>query len=208
MDAVYSNGKAVSGIRKEFLHWRTNNANWQGTQYFQNLETPLSPEMVEFYLTDPYYKRLVYETYVTGLLDHYRYIIIVRNDAVQLYEELSELLGIEEAKGWICNIVPEKYFRFTGRYKVTSSTRKLGFGHATLNLEGDNLSFSTDEPGSDAQRLLPLYEPNYGKTVPLEKPSFTDEEGNFYTVELTEEGTVEELVSRFGNEVIRYEKVE
>jgi hypothetical protein len=210
----------LAGVRKdqEYVHeildtksdWALKNLPWYIESYFDNSNEPLSEERIAYYLSDPNYKKFVNATYVAAIGNHYGKIVLLRNSAVESYEELSKLLGLEEGEDLSCNLDPEDFQQLTGTYLVEESSGKLGYEKASLYIEGDRLMLATHSPEDTPSRLFPLRERSWWLlSLPMSKmPAFTDLSGLFYYADVAGDGSVTGLKARIGSKFITYTKIE
>ena len=101
------------GERSKLKPWKYN---------YQILEET-TDEMIEYLLNDPYYLNEVVQYQNANLSDHFGYTLIFRNEAIALYDELSEYLDVDKDTSIVKNI--KDYEHFLGTYVREGSENKF-----------------------------------------------------------------------------------
>ena len=209
LDIVLKNQESMWDSLMQLGDWTMKNTTWYAEGYFDDTDKPISDERIAFYVSDPNYRKFVRAAYTDTIANHYVRMIQLRNDTVKTYEELSQLLELEERPGLSCNVDPDEMQQLVGTYLVEESSNTLDFEKASIRIEGDHLMFAPDSPEESPYRIFPLREKSWWRKFGVFKiPTFTDTTGLFYYADVAEDGTVTGLSARIRNTFIKYKKVQ
>lgn len=86
-----------------------------GWLYDNNINQTASDEQITFYLTNPTYLGEVTEYKIRHLLDHNRYTLVFRNNAIKIYNELSDYLDIKKDTSIVKDL--KEYQHYLGTYE-------------------------------------------------------------------------------------------
>ena len=88
--------------------------------YYDLLMLPETPdEMIEYYLTDPVYLNNIASFGFFNLENHNRYVLIFRNNAIEAYKNLSNLLQLKKDTAIIKDL--GNYTHYIGKYAGNSA---------------------------------------------------------------------------------------
>lgn len=87
-----------------------------GWLYDNNINKTASHEQITYYLTNPSYLGEVTEYKIRHLLDHNRYTLVFRNNAIKIYNELSDYLSIKKDTSIVKDL--KAYQHYLGLYEI------------------------------------------------------------------------------------------
>ena len=188
--------KNLQLVLSDFNRWLQENKMWYSDIYFAEPTRPLPQEEIEFYLSDPRYKNWVMTYFDGAIKAHHQSIANMRASAVASYEELSQILGLEEAEGLSCNVNVDDYRPWVGKYEVSSSNWDVPYNTLSIHIEEDRIMVHEDRPDAVPSRRFPVDTSSY---------AFPN---GFIRFERNEEGKITGFASRLGSRITRYKKIE
>jgi hypothetical protein len=156
-----------------------------GWLYDNHVNQTASDEQITYYLTSPDYLGEVTEYKIRHLLDHNRYTLDFRNNAIKIYNELSDYLNIKKDSTLIKDL--NEYQHYIGTYEV-----KGGSFINEIKMQNDHL-FWTWKHKTDASRS--------GEIIfyPDTKTYFTVSNNRFGKLTYNQNNEVSGLILSIGN---------
>mgnify|MGYP003710349999 CR=1 FL=1 len=164
-----------------------------GWLYDNHVNQTASDEQIAYYLTSPDYLGEVTEYKIRHLLDHNRYTLIFRNNAIEIYNELSDYLSKRKDSAIIKEL--NEYRHYIGTYE-----REKGHLINEIKKQNEHLIW-TWKHKTDATR--------YGEIIfyPDTKTYFTVSNNRFGKLTYTQNNDVSGLILSIGNIRQVYTKV-
>ena len=140
-----------------------------GWLYDNHINQTASDEQITYYLTSPDYLGEVTEYKIRHLLDHNRYTLVFRNNAIKIYNELSDYLGIKKDTSIVKDL--KEYHHYLGTYDREESDFIFEIQKKDENLmwkwkhKTDNTRSGERDFYPDSKTYFTVFDNRFGKLI-------------------------------------------